>query len=197
MGLVDLAFVKQHAGISVSDTAHDDLLTEIIEGVSSLFASVVGEPLELTTTERWLDARCSARLVLPFGPINAIDTIEEDGVALTEDDDFRWAGWIVTRVSGDAPLKWSSGDENLHVIWTHGYEWDVNDPDYEAPVQGAVRLAAAEEVRRRFELTQGRGDLLGVARKASQSGTTTDFLTDDLLPATRLALSRFRRRPAV
>ena len=192
MGIVDLATVKLHAGMS-SAVTHDAMLTELIGAVGNLFDFELGYSLEINATELWFDTSgYTAELIVPYGPIVAITTCVELGATLTvAAGHIRFAGRTITRLSGGYPMHWARGAGAVRLVWTHGYVCDTSLPGYNLP--RALRMAAIEEVRHRFTLTNAGGNRVDVASKVTGSeGGTATYLATELLPTTRATLERFR-----
>lgn len=191
MAIVDLATVKSHAGFGA--TTHDTMLTEIIGAVGSLFDAEVGYSLEVTSTTEYFDTSGNTpHLIVPYGPIVALTSLTHWGSTLTvAAGDVRFSGRTITRLSGGYPINWIAGVGTTALTWTHGYECDASDGDFNLP--RAIRLAAIEEVRHRFTLSNAGGNRLDLASKVTgREGGAAQYLSVDLLPTTRETLARYR-----
>lgn len=190
--IVDLAFVKTHAGLS-SDTTYDALLTEIIGAVGSLFDAEVGFSWEVVSTDAYYDGPPSSpRLLLAYGPIVAVSTCIESSTTITAAaGNFRIGRRTLTRLSAGAPIAWLPGTDNIRVVYTHGYVVDASLGGFNLP--RAVRLAAAEESRHRFALAQPGGNRLDLVGKVTgREGGAAQYLGDALLPTTVETLRAYR-----
>lgn len=190
--IVDLAYVKTHAGLG-SATTYDATLTEIIRSVGHLFDAEVGYTLESSSTEFYASGDgLFTKLIVPYGPIIAISTLTESGTTLTSGaGNFRSAGRVVTRLSGGYPVAWAAGVDNIHVTYTHGYVCDVTSGSFNLPRD--IRLAAVEEIRRRFKMTNAGGERIDLSSKVTgREGGDANYVGGELLPTTRETLRLHR-----
>ena len=139
MSFTDLATVKEALGIT--DASQDALLTSIVDGVNAellnVFCLTTCDPTAYTNTFDILDA-FTRDIVLPQYPVISLDTVAENGTALTLTDDFyegRPVGWgVLMRKT----CYWPVGQRTVEVTHTAGWAGGTPPADLQ---RAAVVLA--------------------------------------------------------
>ena len=137
-----------------SPTGDDTKIETLIDGVSAECAAFCGlaRPANMASPPTfgqevvkatWLQA-CEPRgtmLVLPWRVAVTPGQVVENGTNLTVNTDYRLlGGGMLERISGDAPVRWSSG--RIVVPYTAGWELpDGVPPELERQVIEQVKMA--------------------------------------------------------
>lgn len=197
--VVDLAAVKAHLNIPVTDTSQDAELQGFILAAGDLARDVVGPLLPEQHTE-WHDGG-SPTITLDWLPLAAVQSVTEYVAAstwvLTEQplgtstDAYGYTvdldrGQITRRATGGA-VHFPTGTKNVKVVYTAGRS---------GAIPWTVRLGALELIRHLFQLTQqgGRPRFGGAALDGESMGVPTGFA----LPQRVLELWQpFKRPPGI
>jgi hypothetical protein len=199
--LVDLASVKAHLNMNVSDTRQDDELQGFILAAADLARDVVGPLLPETHTE-WHNGG-SRTLALDWLPVASVLSVTEYIAAtswtLTEQplgtstDAYGYTvdldrGQITRRAVGDA-VCFPHGIKNVRVVYTAGRG---------GAVPWAVRLGALELIRHLWQFSQQRGGRSPVGGSTLDSDSTPAVPTGFAMPNRVLELWKpFKRPPGI
>jgi hypothetical protein len=136
--LANVEDLETFLGTSFTD-AQLDRAELVLEAASGLFVTYAdGQVIEEVEETVRLDGNGTQVLLLPQLPVTAVESVEVDGEALTEDDHFRWSEkGILQRVCG----RWPDLLGVVSVTYTHGY------PEVPQDVKLAVLRAAARTMR--------------------------------------------------
>lgn len=179
--------VKRFLRIETPD--FDDLLADIVSGVSASADSYVGRPLShhVVTGHRATVGGATTRIVLPHYPVTKVSAVVENATALAATDyrletaaALRDGPRILTRLSGTAVIAWTSGIVSI---------------DYEAGFKqnppADLALHMTREAARIFnETPQGKGRL-GLASESPGVGATVSFFVQDWLPGSQAVLDAY------
>jgi hypothetical protein len=136
----------------------DDLLGQLISAISEVIQKELGRSLVEAEYE---DAPISGNgltfLCLPAWPVTDLTSIEENGVELTEDEDFSLhaASGILEKLNG----TWMKGSNNIIVNYTAGYTVEADD-DEEPTMPKDLQLMCYHKIARAWKeaRTQGWGE---------------------------------------
>ena len=191
----------------LTGTAQDALLTIIIEGVSQDMAAYAGllaggvSMLEKGDWTHYLSPESPCKqLWLPARPVVSVTSVKEayyegfaDADALTADEDYQLAAATgrITRVG-----LWLAGERTVQAVYTAGFTPpDVSEADGYS--QGAGEVLLPDDIRLRamqqsaFEY--GRRDKLGLTGAGVQGGSFSSYARDELLPAVKQTMARYKR----
>jgi hypothetical protein len=190
-----LGLVKDDLNESGTDTARDTILNALIAGVTRQMQEYMGRDIvQGTATAEKLDGWYDEAIYTEHYPIvtDGIDSLEENGSALTEDTGFeslgpdRPSGRIV-RISGGSPVNWSKGRRNIAITYDHGY---VSVPD------DLVMAATAYVCVKYFDTVQSGKNRRGVAAESVDPNSTAsyekDFWKREVVPV----MAPYRKRAA-
>lgn len=188
-----IAKLKNDIPLTVSD--HDNVLLEIIQGVSSQFDAVYGSTFDSETVIDKLDGRNTRDgLMLLRRPGTAPTLVEEDAVTLVVDVDYLIDSPQSRRLlradgaGNENAFGFASGIRNVHV--TYVTEFVV------LPV--AIDRACIEESIRVWKginaANTNDGGAIGITSRSPETGTTLSFTVEDLMPKTLRLLEAFRDR---
>lgn len=198
MGIVDLASVKAHLNMPLSDTSQDAELQGFIDAAGDLARDVIG-PITAEPHTEWHDGG-SPTITLDWLPVASVQSVTEyiaaSTWALTEQplgssvDAYGYTvdldrGQITRRAVG-AAVCFPGGTKNVKVVYTAGT----------GTIPPTVRLGALELIRHLWQLTQqgGRPRFGGAALDGESAGVPTGFA----LPARVLELwAPYRRGPGI
>lgn len=117
--IVTLAETKTHLNIDSSNTASDAELAGFISGATATVERYVGPVVYRTVTEVFDGGRPD--LLLTQHPVSSITSVTVSGTALTSDDyEFNGDTGVLTRVSGSARVAFTSGIQNVSVVYVAG-----------------------------------------------------------------------------
>ena len=182
--LVTLA--RQKTYLKETGATHDTILEMLINGVSSMF-DLFTERTQLREkhyTNLLLDGNGQSRLYVPDFPINHVDALEENDVALTEDTDYfvysRHNQGYLKRDKGN----WLVGNKNIDLSFGGGFHskamihFDSGGTVIPAIADTLIgKTSDAEGVLSRLTLLSGTwagGDAAGEAEFLSIDGTFED-----------------------
>lgn len=192
MGLITLAEAKTHMNIDVA--TWDTEIQAFIDSVTAVVENVTGPMTDQTFTE-YFDGG-GAYVVLGRVPVISVTSVTEyagttgttitaQNIAATTANDYllNTATGIMRRMSSGAPTLFTSGTQNLVVVYHAGY----------ATVPDAVKLATKELVRILYDQTQLGGAAPGPADEFGV-GTGPGYLIPNRI---KELLAPYRRAPAV
>lgn len=115
--------LKRHLGIPASDTLKDQVLTDIVTGVSGLMESAMNRKLGIADYTAKLDGDGGTDLFLPQLPLVEVTAVSVDGSALTVDDEITAKTLIVENGPGilHRPSGWPVGRRNIEVTYRAGF----------------------------------------------------------------------------
>lgn len=196
-GLCTLADVRTRVGVESSETGDDDMIRDIIRGISGQFDSYCNRTLLMSgadVTELYDGG--GKRIKVARYPIVSVTSIKQsidydfaNETAMTEDDDFHSNDEEGTlyKIGG----KFIRGDEVIQVVYKGGYvgpngtaaagETELPDDIREAAILQAV-----------FTL-QRRNDV-GLTSVSSDGFNISKFSAMDLLPVVKKTLNKYKRR---
>lgn len=174
--------VKSHA--KITGTTNDSLILEMIGGVSKMIQQFCQRCIlqRTFTDERYDPSGNFDELLLNQYPIIGNPVVKQDGVTLTINVDYSvdLNSGILRRVSGDVKMNWSG---EVLVTYTAGF---VRTP-------ADIRLAATKQVRHEFRQSAHGGDRLGERAHQLETGGSSTWEPDGLLPSTREAIAPYRQ----
>ena len=199
MSVTALARVKTRA--SLTSTTFDAMLTQIIDGLSTLFEQYTRRVLVREVDRVELHDGGTTVVVRPLRalPVESVTEIKEDSnptdfdaaTALIDGKDFIVApdSGVVRRIPDGS--TWRKGYRNVRVTYTGGYVAagtapQVNQTAMPEDLQEAATIQAVHFFKHR--------DRLGVA-SLSADGASLGLPPADLLPLVRKTLDRYRRWP--
>jgi hypothetical protein len=185
--LVTLADLKLFLKIDAGQTQDDTLLELIINAVSTRFDTETGRNLkEATYTAIKLDGSGSKYLELPNYPVkaDAITSIKEDGIALTQNTDYylyhtNFDGYLE---KADGSL-WNRGQKNIELTDTAGFN----------PIPDDIKIEALKQAGADFQTQKGK--TWGEQSRTFPDGSVS-FQSQDLLPSVKTVLNRYARMGA-
>lgn len=180
--LTTTTLVKSFAGITAA--TDDDLIGELVTGVSQQFESETGRTLaQVTAVETIYRApQQSPILVLDEWP-NATLVVTENGNALVLDTDYELRDTRrLVRISGTSDINWASHGK-ISVTAHEGY----------AAIPADLGLAAREQTLFVFQQTGPGGKRAGTVSKSSPTGGNEAFAEYDFLPTVQRVLRRYTR----
>lgn len=118
---VGLDEVKAHLNIPTTNTTDDDELRGFILSASAVVESIVGTVGRKTVQEKYSGLRQQA-ILLRRGPVIAVTSVTENGVALVADVDYSVSdAGVLSRMCGRwYPRQWRAGVNNIVVNYTAG-----------------------------------------------------------------------------
>jgi len=188
-----IAKLKNDIPLTTSD--FDDVLLEIIEGVSSQFDAVYGETFESESVVELHDGRNTQDGLILFRRPGAAPTlVEEDGTPLTEGDDYQIDSPIsrrLLRMDGSSNLTgfgFAVGTRNVSVTY----------PTEFILLPASIDRACIEESIRVWlginAANTNDGGAIGITSRSPETGTTLSFTAEDLMPKTIRLLESFHNR---
>ena len=190
--LITLAEFKTYLPDYAGGTKYDGLFEMLIDSVSTQFDRYLGRLLAKGTfTGVYLDGPDSRELVLPNYPVVSIASIYEDGVLLTEGEDYDYLLYadvgILQRLGGD----WASGPKKILITYTAGYVVQGTTPlTGETALPADIRLACMMQVAREWK--KNTLSEWGVVSKSSPDGLSVTKTETGLLKEVREILDRYR-----
>lgn len=183
MALCTLSDVKLLLGIQSIDTNEDDLISTLIDNVSSMFETYCGRTFTSTTYTEYYDGLGGDKLYTNQYPIVSVSGIYDDsswayGVdTLIDSSYYRIStnGLSVNLVPGQI---FSEGSGNIKIIYTAGYTTIPLD----------LKQACIDEVARKYK----RRDRIDVTA-ISLGNESISMFSDDFLPTTKIVLNSYRR----
>lgn len=180
MALCTLSDVKLLLGIQSIDTNEDDLISTLIDNVSTMISNYCDRTFESTTyTEYYDGCYYPNKLYTHQYPIISVSGIYDD------------VSWVYTTpiTSGSYRINniyvellpgytFSYGYGNIKIIYTAGY----------TTIPGDLKQSCIEEVVRKYK----RRNELHVSSMSYGTESTTAFI-DDLLPTTKITLNKYKR----
>jgi hypothetical protein len=146
--LITLANLKSYLqDVEADDDSYDTILEMLINSVSTLMQSEIGEPLVYASyTDKYLTGNGTSMLRLPQAPIVAVTSVEEDDWTLTEgvEEDYvilNVAGYL-RKTSGQT---WSKAVHNIKVSFTAGY-WVTSETEGVDEMPKDIQLACMKQV---------------------------------------------------
>jgi hypothetical protein len=182
MLLASLSNVK--AFLEKTDTAHDDLLTLIITGISARIELYLNRNLEKIARTQYFDAG-RRHYFLPAYPIDLtaslIVTLDE-AVQTKDDDYYVW--------ENDGLIEFYAAPDyveprQISIVWTGGYTAATMPSE----IQYATMLQSAFIFRRRKDI--------GVSSISMPDGSLSVNNPTDLLPDVKSLLKSLRRKPSL
>ena len=192
-----LADVKTRLGLSNTD--NDDIIEQIITGITGMFENYVSRPLLIFTEDVYeyygLDPGLR-RLLLRRYPIVSITSIKEasdydfeDAEALVANADYRLVNsglnGIILRLDG----HWLSGEDTIQSLYRGGYcgaGEAAGEGEYAMPVE--LREAAILQGTFMFK----RKDDIGLDSVSTMGGSISKFADIELLPLVRQVLDKYK-----
>ena len=125
--LTSLALVKAELGIT--GNAEDTNIGTWIDQASAVIASYCNRVFGSEAVRETFRRGDAAKVILSRGPVTVIASVVEDGIELTEDEDFEcdYASGILTRLCNDYERRWCF--RSLVVTYTAGYTLLTTLPD--------------------------------------------------------------------
>ena len=185
MALVTLSKVKQYGDQdTITNPERDDLLTTLINRVTTQFETYCGRTFESAETTEYLDGGGIKFLFPAQYPITSVSGIwsnsswdwDDDDLISSDDYRIKNSNYIVLKSS-----TFSNYDQNIKITYTHGYTADDIPED--------LQQACIEETLRKWK-SRNKIDVLSVSL---EDGSIT-HLTKDLLPQTIMTLNRYKKR---
>jgi hypothetical protein len=125
--LTTISQFHSDAGITTTDTLRDQLINNVILGVSKRMQDWMDRQIiQLTATDEKIDSIGDYKIQTLHYPIISVSSLEESATALVEDTDFEMnsedlaRGWIA-RISGSNPIAWAKGYRVVKLTYVHGY----------------------------------------------------------------------------
>ena len=198
--------VKDSLGLGALTSAQDSDITDIISSVSSLFDTIYGDRFKTAEIEELHDGSSLTNGIPLYREPSELQadrdlaTLREDGTLLTLGTEWlldpaeNFGSRMVWRITGAADTagrfnaRFAAGFRNIKVVYK----------TWPGVIPADVALAATEETIRYFMNTQitnaTDGLRIGIASRSPETGTSLNYVENDLLPATVRMLNAYRRR---
>lgn len=191
--LTTIAQFHSDAGITTTDTLRDQLINNVILGVSKRMQDWMDRPIiQTTATDEKLDSIGDYRIQTRHYPIISISSLEESGTALVEDTDFEMneedleRGQIL-RISGDNVIAWASGYRVIKLTYIHGYA---------AVPDSLKRAATAQAVYDWYQTPASTHGWRGLLSKGVDPASAIGFDKDFWTRETESVMRPYRRQVA-
>lgn len=191
MALIAQALVtadEADAYLQNQNADHDDVIEQIINGVSQEFSTFSGISfVSATYTAVPFTGDGTSTLSLPVWPVTTLTSVVEDGATLTVDVDFSidMDRGVLSKLKLNWPWYdqqpiWSTQVNGIVVTWVGGYAF--------ASLPADIKLAALKEIGRQYKLFLTKGD--GEVSRAI-SGSSVSYATSE--PEWKATMNRYRR----
>lgn len=194
MAILAASHIKTYLGITAS--TYDTVLDVIAMALNSFAKQYCGRDFESTTynygtsgheDDAIFDGDNTQFLILPHYPIISVTTLRINETAIDESEGIHESGWFIyNRDGGMIGLRgyeFIGGVKNIELVYTAGYSTVPADLKQALVEQGA------------YMLKEGAKDqLLGFSTKTHADGSITSFVTNALLPRTRMVLDTYRKK---
>jgi hypothetical protein len=159
MKLVLLSDLKDYIGLPSTETAKDNLLNAIIEGVSRFFESEIHRNLELQEYTEIIDGDDSDTIILKQFPVTEVDYIKIDNAEIDLETEQAYPiSLYIDKESGilERSSGWNGGFKNIEVKYSAGFTLpgEESGADYTLPediILAAKRLSARVYEKRTAE----------------------------------------------
>lgn len=193
--LITVAQLKAYllaSGLVAAEVQHDALFEILIDGVSAAFDGAVGRALAKTTyTAVYFDGNGKADLVLPNYPIISISSIEEDGDALAEGEDYDYQLYASSGILKRTTGAWLKGSKTIKLTYIAGYTVQGGTLGTgEIALPADLKLACMIQVAREWKKAQGAE--WGETSRSFNDGSRS-FVEKGLLKEVEDVLARYRR----
>jgi hypothetical protein len=179
--------VKIYADINSTDTNKDDLITSLITACQSFIDEYCGRSFERGSTTEFFGDIPTSKLFLSKFPINTVKPFKiwESGDRSYPDSDLiNSSDYFIDAENGIVKLDYEVGGipGSVKVSYTGGF----------LTIPAAIKQACIELVARK--LKEGIGGGLGVPSRALPgAGGSVTYITDDILPQTKIVLDSYRK----
>ena len=123
MALCEQAHVQRVLQISFANNP-EPVVTYLIEGADQTIKTYLQQNVEEQSISGEVHDGDFGRSIIRLRerPVSAVSSVVENGVTLTEGDEYQWyPDGRVVRVSGDLVRRWQRGPKKISVDYTGGY----------------------------------------------------------------------------
>jgi hypothetical protein len=182
--LITLENIRDYLHLPDAQVTNDQLLCDLIDGVSEHFNSYLDRVLvSATYTDALIDGTGSKFLYVPNYPVTTITSI-------TETDCMEISTLVASTaysIDGDSPWIvrdhgfWPYGIKNIKITYVAGYSTIPHD----------VQMACTKQVA--YEFKQSNQGLLGVSAVTYPDGSINKIAVGEFLEDVKAVLGRYRR----
>jgi hypothetical protein len=188
--------LKNWLGLASDNTENDDLLTGLLQALSTEFASACSRTLEYEQRTQVFDGGENT-IVVDLYPIikssfiakESFDAEFDQVEALVIDSDYfvYEKSGMIKRASG---VRWLSGEQTVQFTWSGGYVDPANTPTTGQSVMPKdIQFAVLEQARFLWK----QKDQIGIISQGMGGGSWTNVVDGEWLPRVQKVINRYKK----